>query len=295
MSEARLTLRSGALELELDPATGGSIANFVWTGGDGRRTAILRQSPDPLGGVLDSACFPMVPFANRIRGGAFTFRGREVRLAPNMAGDPSPLHGQGWTSAWSVESASEAEAMLAFDHAAGEWPWAYRATQGFRLTGDSLCIEIACTNLSDEPMPCGLGLHPYFPCGAETRIQTFVDEVWAVDDQVLPVGREPAKGRYDISDSPVCGRGLDNGYGGWSGCALLTDPGWPFELVLTSSQARFFQLYSPASGALFVAEPVTHANAALNEPEPAWASLGIEVLQPGEAMNMEARIEVQPK
>ena len=294
MSETRLTLRSGALELELSPATGGAIANFAWTG-DGGRVAILRQSPDPLGEALESASFPLVPFVNRIRGGCFRFRGREIRLAPNMVGDPSPLHGQGWTSPWSVESAGEAEAVLAFDHAPGEWPWAYRSTQSFRLTGDSLCMELTCTNLSDEPMPCGLGLHPYFPCGTETRIQTFADEVWAVDEQVLPVGREPAKGRYDISDSAVCGRGLDNGYGGWSGCALLTDPAWPFELVMTSPQARFFQLYSPASGDIFVAEPVTHANCALNEPEPAWASLGIEVLQPGEAMNLEARIEVQPK
>ena len=294
MTGARLSLRSGSLELELDPSVGGAIASFAWTSG-GRRTAVLRESPAPLRNVLDSACFPLVPFVNRIRGGCFDFRGQQVCLAPNMAGDPSPLHGQGWTSPWSVASAGEAEAVLVFDHAAGEWPWAYRAQQSFRLTGDCLCIAISCTNMSGEPMPCGLGLHPYFPCGADTRIQTFADEVWAVDERVLPLGREPATGRYDISDSPVCGRGLDNGYGGWSGCALLTDPAWPFELVMTSPQARFFQLYSPAAGGIFVAEPVSHANGALNEPEPAWASLGIEVLQPGEAMNLEARIEVQPK
>lgn len=294
MTDASPTLRSGALELELSPSVGGSIANFTWDA-DGRRTPILRQSPDPLRNVLDAASFPLVPFVNRIRGGCFSFRGREIRLQPNMAGDPNPLHGQGWTSAWSVDSAGATEAVLTLDHPAGEWPWAYKAEQSFLLTGDSLCIDIACTNLSDEPMPCGLGIHPYFPCGPETRIQTFVNEVWAVDDDVLPVGREPAIGRYAIADSPVCGRGLDNGYGGWSGCALLTDPAWPFELVLTSTQARFFQLYSPAGGGMFVAEPVSHANAALNEPEAAWPSLGIEVLPPGRRMNLEARIEVQPK
>lgn len=294
MADAPLTLRSGSLELELSPAVGGAIAGFTWVAG-GERTPILRPSPAPLERVLDSASFPLVPFVNRIRGGCFEFRGREVRLAPNMAGDPSPLHGQGWTSAWTVESAGEAEAVLAFDHAAGEWPWAYRARQHLRLTGDSLCVELSCTNLSREPMPCGLGIHPYFTCGPDTRIQTYVEEVWTVDEDVLPVGRQPANGRYAIGDSPVCGRGLDNGYGGWSGCALLTDPGWPFELMLTSPQARFFQLYSPVSGGVFVAEPVTHANVALNEPEEAWAALGIEVLQPGGETSLDARIEVQPK
>lgn len=295
MTDDLLKLRSGSLELEIGPAIGGAIASFTWNGGANGPAPILRPSPVPLGNVLDMASFPLVPFVNRVRGGTFEFRGRQVRLEPNMAGDPSPLHGQGWTSPWSVESVGEAEAVLVFDHVAGEWPWAYRARQHLRLTGDSLCVELACRNMSGEPMPCGLGLHPYFRGGPETRIQTFVDEVWTVDQQILPIARQEPSGRYAIADAPVCGRGLDNGYGGWSGCALLTDPAWPFELMLTSPQARFFQLYSPASGGIFVAEPVSHANGALNQPEPAWASLGLRILQPGEEMMLEARIEVQPK
>jgi aldose 1-epimerase len=294
VTDAPLILRSGSLELALDPAIGGAIANFTWTA-NGRRTAILRGSRAPLDNVLDSASFPLVPFVNRIRGGCFAFRGRQVALAPNMAGDPSPLHGQGWTHAWRIESASESEAVLAFDHQPGEWPWAYEARQHFRLVGDSLCLRLSCRNVSGEAMPCGLGLHPYFRCGPETRIQTYVEEVWTVDADVLPVEKVAATGRYDIADSPVCGRGLDNGYGGWSGCALLTDPAWPFEVMLTSSQARFFQLYSPAEEGIFVAEPVSHANGALNEPEWSWASLGLQVLQPGEEMDLDMRLEVQPK
>lgn len=294
MADDPLTLRSGSLELELEPAIGGAIARFTWTAG-GQRTAILRDSPTPLHNVLDAANFPLVPFVNRIRGGSFQFRGRQITLTPNMAGDPSPLHGQGWTSRWRTKSASEAEAVLAFDHQPGEWPWAYQARQHFRLIGDSLWLRLSCRNVSGEPMPCGLGQHPYFRCGPETRIQTHVEEVWTVDADVLPVERVPAVGRYDITDTPLCGRGLDNGYGGWSGCALLTDPGWPFEIMLRSSQARFFQIYSPAAGGIFVAEPVSHANGALNEPEPSWPSLGLQVLMPGEEMDVDLRLEVQPE
>ena len=61
--------------------------------------------------MLDAASFPLVPYVNRIRDGRFTFRGREVRLAPNMAGDPSPLHGQGWLSPWTVEEPDERRAV----------------------------------------------------------------------------------------------------------------------------------------------------------------------------------------
>ena len=59
--------------------------------------------------------------------------------------------------------------------------------------------------------------------------------------------------------------------------------------------ARFFQLYSPASGGIFVAEPVTHANAALNAPEEQWDELGLRVLEPGEEMRLDMRLEVTAK
>lgn len=294
MADPPLKLCAGSLELELSPSIGGAISSFTWAAGE-RRTPILRQSHTVLEKVLDAASFPLVPFVNRIRGGCFTFQGRQVRLSPNMAGDPCPLHGQGWVNPWRTESSSEAEAVLVFMHEPGEWPWAYEVRQTVRLVGDTLCLNLICSNTSDEPMPCGLGIHPYFPCGPDTVIQTSVQNVWTVDDNVLPVERIAAAGRYDIGDSPACGRGLDNGYDGWSGRALLTDPGWPFELVLSSRQARFFQFYSPQEGGLFVAEPVTHANAALNAPQQDWASLGMRVLQPGEDMALDARLEIQPK
>ncbi len=294
MADTTLTLSSDILELRLSPSIGGAISAFTWKDGGGGR-AILRESHTPLQKVLDASCFPLVPFVNRIRGGCFTFRGRQVRLSPNMAGDPSPLHGQGWTSPWQIESRGNAEAVLTYEHRPGEWPWKYLATQRFRLEENALHLRLACRNASDEPMPCGLGFHPYFPCGAGTRIRTEVEAVWAVDENVLPVAKMPAEGRYSIGDNPVCGRSLDNGYGGWSGRTILSDPDWPFEIELSSPQARYFQLYSPETGSIFVAEPVTHANAALNEPEEDWAQLGIEILEVGEELTLDARIAVEPR
>jgi aldose 1-epimerase len=85
---------------------------------------------------------------------------------------------------------------------------------------------------------------------------------------------------------------LDHGFDGWGGSALLTDPAWPAPLRLSSPHASFFQLYSPEGGGIFVAEPVTHANAALNEPEERWAELGLRVLEPGEEMRLDMRLEL---
>jgi aldose 1-epimerase len=292
-SQSLVTLCAGNLRLQLSPSIGGAISAFEWTDGD-RSRPILRKCHSPLEKVLDASCFPLVPYVNRIRGGCFTFRGRVVRLAPNMAGDPSPLHGQGWLNPWQVEEAGDRSARLGYRHEPGEWPWAYDASQEFSVDEGGLSIRLTCRNASDEPMPCGLGVHPYFPCGPETRIDTRVECAWTVDKQVLPVAKVPAEGRYDLKNRLACGQDLDNGFGGWGGEARMADSDWPYELRLSSPEAKFFQLYSPPSGGIFVAEPVTHANCALNHPESEWPELGMRVLEPGEEMSLDVRIEVIP-
>lgn len=292
MDDDRIELSAGNFRLVLLPALGGSVGRFDWA--DGAATLpILRGATAPTS-PFDAACFPLVPFCNRIREGTFTFRGREVRLTPNMAGDPSPIHGQGWQSPWTVSAFGTDAAELIFWHGRGEWPWRYHARQAFTIDPAGLTISLGCQNMDMEPMPCGLGLHPYFPCSAETRLATNVTHVWTVDQNTLPVERVAATGRFDIHGGPVCGRGLDNGYGGWSGNAAIETPGAPFRLRLSSPDASFFQLYSPISGGYFVAEPVTHANAALNADERAWPSVGLQVLAPGEAMTLSMRLDVIP-
>jgi aldose 1-epimerase len=285
-------LAAGPLELWLAPGKGGSIARFDRVEGDAR-TALLRGSDGVPADILDAANFPIVPFVNRIRGGRFEFRDREIGLAPNMPGDPSPLHGQGWRASWTVETASDETAELRFLHEEGEWPWAYEARQSFTLDGGGVDVRLACRNMSREPMPCGLGQHPYFPCNAQTRIDTEVSHVWTIDEQVLPVEKVPATGRFALRDRAVCGQDLDHGFAGWSGSARIRTPGENFEIILSSPQARFFQLYSPPGGGLFVAEPVTHANGAMNAPEEEWTELGFRVLEPGEEMVLDMRLDVR--
>ncbi len=291
-SNELVKLSAGQLELLLAPTAGGAIARFDWMGHAGR-VPVLRGCDGVPENSLEAGNFPLVPFVNRIRGGVFRFRGREIALAPNLPGDPSPLHGQGWQAPWTVRSAGAARAELEFLNDAGAWPWTYEARQVFELDEAGLSLSLSCTNLSAEPMPCGLGQHPYFPCTPETRIDTQVTHAWTIDEHVLPVEKVPATGRYDLKGRRACGQDLDHGFGGWGGTARIWEPGKDFEIEMSSPQARFFQLYSPLIGGLFVAEPVTHANPALNAPESEWASLGLQVLEADEEMRLDMRIDVR--
>lgn len=242
--------------------------------------------------VLDCASFPLVPYSNRIRGGVFRFRGRTIAIAPNMPGDPSPLHGHGWLGRWTVEHAGAASAELRFIHQTGEWPWTYEARQVFALDARGLDLSLTCRNLSQEPMPCGLGQHPYFPCTEATRLNTKVTHAWTVDEAVLPVELVLAQARYDLSDRLICGQNLDNGFENWGGDARISTPGSPFSVSICSANAGRFQVYSPAAGGLVVAEPVQAANAALNAEESEWQRLGLSVLEPGEEARLDTRFDV---
>lgn len=287
---ADLILRSEGLEAGLKPEVGGALTHFTDVSGP-EPIDLLRRGKPGFDDVLDSAGFPLVPYCNRVRDGRFSFQGRDIRLSPNLPGQKHPLHGQGWRGVWTVVDAGEHFAELAFDHAAGEWPWTYEARFAVVLTGQAMEISVACRNLSDQTMPCGLGLHPYYPCDGRTILDTAAEAVWTVDGEIMPVDRIPAEGRYALKDRPVCGQDLDNGYDGWSGEARLRWPDKKRCLLLTSEAPRF-QLYSPAEGGLIAAEPVTNANAALNRPEEEWKDLGLWLLEPGERAQMTARFDV---
>jgi aldose 1-epimerase len=286
-----VTLAAGRLELSLAPLRGGSIVSFNCLDA-GRKIPVLRGCDGAPEHILDAACFPLVPFANRVRDGRFSFRHHNVTLARNLRGEPSPLHGQGWLAPWKMLRSNSCEAELAFEHEPGEWPWRYQARQSVSLRPDGLTLRLSCRNLSPEPMPCGLGHHPYFPCTEATRLDTRAAHLWSVDEKRLPLDRIAAAGRFDLEDRSICGQNLDHCFEGWSGRARIADPFLPFEIELASPDARWLQLYAPPEGGFFAAEPVSHAPAALNRPEQDWPALGLRVLAPGEDMSLTMWIAV---
>src|SRR5262245_25473228 len=88
-----LTLRAGALALELAPSQGGSIVAFR----KGAIDLMRATKPEDLaaGAVRQFASWPLVPWSNRIRNGRFAWRGRPIQL-PVDASDPHAIHGVGW-------------------------------------------------------------------------------------------------------------------------------------------------------------------------------------------------------
>jgi aldose 1-epimerase len=141
--------------LEVSPAAGGRLASLVVRGSE-----LLARTGD---GPMDWGCFPMVPYAGRIRDGTFEFEGRRVALRRTLSRHAG--HGTVLDRAWTVDD----ERTISID-LGPDWPFAGRVVQAFELQEDAL--QISLTLVAEEPMPGAVGWHPWFPrrlTGTSTR------------------------------------------------------------------------------------------------------------------------------
>jgi aldose 1-epimerase len=278
-----MLLRNADTRLMLDAVHGGAIREFSWRGRAILRPAAADADYDP----MLMACFPLVPYANRIAGGRFVFAGHEVRLQRNWDRDPHPLHGQAWRAAWTVEAASDFQATLAFSGGGDEWPWRYRALQEFELLADGLAVRLSVENRSDSIMPAVLGLHPYFPQAALATVAARTRTVWLPDAQSLPVQEimTPADWSFDLPRS-AARVALDHCFDHWDGVAVVR---WPDRTVtLSATGARALHVYTPATAGFFCLEPQTAAAGALNRAAGEFARLA-----PGERLELGVRFSVE--
>jgi aldose 1-epimerase len=259
IDESFLVLQHDAMRLTLDARRGGAIREFAWRGKAIFRPTAAIAGDDP----FDMACFPMVPFVNRVARGQFNFGGHAVQLARNCSDDPHPLHGHGWRARWTVVVASDASATLRYEGGADEWPWRYRCEQCFQLLPDKLSVDLWIENLSATPMPAMLGLHPYFSEPACAQLLAQLPRVWLTDHAVLPLHEAPTPPawRFDPGRA-MAAVPLDHCFSGWNGSATLR---WPDRTVTVhTAHCSFLHVYAPAGRDFFCVEPQSAAPGALS-------------------------------
>ena len=242
-----IALKRNGVLCTLDPDLGGSLLSLSVDSFE-----LLRPAPSEPRDVLDGACFPLVPFANRIADGTMNFRGRRVVLPADPAAAPHAHHGHGWRRRWRLVQVTEETAELEYRHTPDEWPWAYVTTQRVALVDGGARIDLSITNLSDEHMPAGLGLHPYFVRHEDDTIETRARTIVSSRDGI-PTGEAPVV----PGERPVAAvEGMDNLLLDGSGRARLRLGGVRCDLI--ASGAVGFHVYVPEGENFFCVEPVSH-------------------------------------
>lgn len=276
--------------LALRPDLGAAITSLTWRGRN-----ILRPAPVEATDPLETASFPLLPYANRIDRGAFTFAGRDVVVRRTAGFEPHALHGIGWLRPWAVlETGHDFVELALATEASPDWPWAWTASHGLRLDGDGLEMTLSITNENRDSMPAGLGLHPYFAITPESVLTAPSPHVWLNDATDIPNRLAPATDLFDWSQGKDVASApfVDNAYAGWSGEARLEHPSHVIDMI-ASPNARWLQIYAPRDAAFVCVEPVTHRPDAHNAP--ADEVSGLIGLASGESLSMSMRINASDR
>jgi aldose 1-epimerase len=272
MSEQLISLGDGDVVVTVLPAIGARVHGIAAFGSARMRTpddpAEHRRDPFFWGG------YHMAPWCNRLAPGPVRVGARTVDLATNFP-DGTAIHGQVYAAPWEVRGDGE---FGTSGSGAGGWPWPYEATLRVAVSGAEVTLAYALTNTADDPMPAGLGWHPWFRPPAQAR---FVARSVFPSNLDTPTRPEPVSGQFDRGEGGPLPDGID---ACWTD---LPDPavhlGWPDGVGMTMRGDRpdaVVVAANPVERGAAAVEIQTHAPDGLRRllgAEP----YGLELLDPG--------------
>lgn len=280
-----IALRAGAAEVLVAPEMGGGLAALTVAG----RPVLRPWSGQAEDGPFALALNLLAPFSNRIDGG-FDFAGRRYDLAPNLAGEPLPIHGDAFLRVWKVAAQSGRSVTLALP-AGAFGPFRYAAEVDYRLAPGSLAVALRLTSRARAPLPFGGGFHPWFPRSTATRLRFDAAGHWPEDTRHLPASTtpEPAPADWLWSEpGPLPFGWINAGFSDWSGAAEIRQGSEAVSVRLSSRNLTTLIVYAPSFDAdFFCLEPVSHPVNAHNLP----GQPGLSTLQRGESLSWSLDLE----
>ena len=297
----RILIESGGLHLELDPVLGAGIAEFSMKRGDALCPLMRRSSSTPTG-FNDLACYLLAPWSNRIADGRFRWRAREHQVRPDWP-DGTAIHGLVKDRPWRIIDRSPLTATLEFDSRAEAglaFPWPFRAVVRYALSEDTLSVSLSVRNeaRNGDPMPAGLGFHPFFP-------RALAEQQDQVSIRYSGRGRYPARGMIptgpaapdDVtlhlaSDRPLEELALDDVFLGSANGATITWPASGVRLVYSCSPTLSHAVIYTGLADAFCFEPVTMVNDGFNLAELGWPQTGVAGLRPGTSLSAEWSLRI---
>lgn len=241
----------------------------------------------------------LMPWPNRVTGGAYRFAGQRYELPVNEAATGSALHGLALWLEWQEEQRSEAEIVLT-QRLHGEPGYPFQLALSARYALDpctGLHIKLGAANCGTAAAPYGCGAHPYLTVGGENisncELTFSAGKVLLTDEKLQPTDfLETADTDFDFSQPRVLSsQSLDHAFtalpgGKWE--VTLRNPARKLAAVLEASgtEAPWVQLYS---GELrgrkgLAVEPMTCPPDAFNSGQ------DVVVLKPGQSRSLTFRI-----
>lgn len=278
-----IVLRAGNLEVGVAPACGASLTRFQVSTARGMlpvlRSAIAADIA--AGSAYGASCFPLVPYAGRLRHGTFESEGRRIQFPLNVPAERHSSHGDGWQRPWRVQRVGPDSVCLTLT-ASVDNPLRYDAVQWIQVSEESLRIRLEITNREPDRLPVGVGLHPYFANRGEALVTAALPVRRRLDAELMPLDADLAAGGSHLRPRhPVSELAAVNIFESWDGQAEIAWPASGLVVQLTTSpRLGHAVIWAPAAESFFCFEPVSHATNAFNSP----AQRAHALLDPGETL-----------
>ncbi len=179
MPEDTIVMSSSRATVSIDLAAGGRIASLSVDGDE------LLYTGKPDASLMGWGCYPMAPFAGRIRNGVLTHGSESHQLRLNMS--PHSIHGTVFDQHWKRDGDNRFICELG-----QEWPWEGYAVQIVDLYEDCLHLQLE-LHAAGEAFPANIGWHPWFrtvlETGEQLRLDASVGQQLLRDDSGMPTGR----------------------------------------------------------------------------------------------------------
>ncbi len=271
----------------------------------------------------------LLPYANRIRGKlspdgktiTATVAGQTVTLPANWSGnnpgaEKHSIHGlmrQSKFANVNFQNGADASVVHGILHAGnfdGHWPSRTDVTVDATISHDAFELTVRAKNVGKQPLPMGIGWHPYFVLPGGDRQQARLhlpSQTRAVmnnyDDSFTTGQRVPVQGTpYDFSTPGGKALGhqyLDDNFSNLQPMpdgdtvSEIIDPAAKYGLRLTtlSPQIQSIQVYAPPQKNFVAIEPQ------FNLPDPYnknWGDTdtGMVLLKPGQSVTWRVRLEL---
>ncbi len=291
---APFTLTQGAISATIEPKYGGLVSSLCWRQ-EGRDIALIyspHSRPKSDTGIHLFGCWPLVPFANRAFDAMLRFEGREIKLPVNDPLSASTMHGFGWQNEWKVEAQTPHSAVLVHESSDGFPPYRYTARQHIEVLENGMKLTLSVLNTGLEPLPFGLGFHPWFPCNARTLFSAKATGKVVLGKQYRPEGRSELELADDFrTPRPVkTGHEIALNFLEWDGLARLDYPGSHSLHIEASETLRAPVFWTPGNADFACFEPQSHAIGAPSELV-AQQVAPLQRLAPGERLEGWMRVE----
>jgi aldose 1-epimerase len=214
----------------------------------------------------------LLPFANRIKGGKYTWNGKEYSLPVNAEGNA--IHGLVMDKIWKIVKSNDTSVSLSLSLDSEGYPTSLEVNTLYEIDFGSILVRLQINNIGNSNAPLTVGFHPYF----------IVKGLWNLT---------PNKGKKCVSINKIpTGEMIEEEVDGtkqYDDCFYMPVE----ELVLSSEYSEvkinkknldYVQIYTTQNAV--AVEPMSGA------PDAYHNGIGLKVIQPGEKVNYEVKFEL---